>query len=392
MNPALLVALMALVAEPQAKKPPAKRTVEFKVEIEQDGKAVEIKDHEVYLHRGEFALLVTLPAKESVFVSASFDPALYEDAKAGRPFGTRFRSGIVGAEGDKNSEMDLYVSRAGNELLHYWWVPAEKDKDDTRFDALTPVGNGYRGRRTVRSYFLAGLDKPQPVAATRRPLYVVFVQGESAKEAPYAVAERRRDFLRVSFDTVPAAAKEAARGDFELALSSDKPMAEREAALQRLAKMGRAALAAMDAVAAEARIRASETAALAQLRALLAAETAYSSSNGGLFDKPECLESPSQCLPKYKGQPFLPYVEPNKGGYARAFHPGPSATKEAIKKGKASASSLTAFAYTAVPEQPGDSGERSFCGDWTGLVCALADGSAPVVAEGRCPGGCLPAE
>lgn len=389
---ALLATLATATAGAQgAKKPaPPKRTgpVEFKLEIEQDGKPVEIKDHEAYLRRGEFAILITFPGKESVHVSASFDASLYEDARAGRPFGNRFRSGLSGAEGLRNKDFDLYLSTPQDPRLHYWWVPDDGEKDQARFDELTRVGTGYRGRRTVRAYFL-GPDKSIPVTASRRPLHLVLVQGE-AKEPDYVVAERRREYLKLYFDAVPAATKEAVRADFELMVGAEKPQADREAALQRLAKQGRTTLNALDAIAAEARVRANEAAALADIRSVISAENVYSSSNASLYDTPDCLESPGQCIPKFRGQSFLTRIASIKGGYARTFHAGPAAARDTIKKAKASPSSLTSFAYTAVPEQIGESGQRSFCGDFTGKVCAFDDGAPPAVADGRCPTTCVP--
>ena len=42
----------------------------------------------------------------------------------------------------------------------------------------------------------------------------------------------------------------------------------------------------------------------------------------------------------------------------------------------------------AVPLVPGESGVRSFCGDHTGRVCVVADGSLPPVKDGTCATPC----
>jgi hypothetical protein len=43
------------------------------------------------------------------------------------------------------------------------------------------------------------------------------------------------------------------------------------------------------------------------------------------------------------------------------------------------------FAYTAVPEAPGETGIRGFCGDSTALICFTLDGREPgVTPEGKC--------
>jgi hypothetical protein len=45
---------------------------------------------------------------------------------------------------------------------------------------------------------------------------------------------------------------------------------------------------------------------------------------------------------------------------------------------------LKAFAYTATPVRPGQTGQRGFCGDSGGRLCVTPDGSEPPVKDGRC--------
>jgi hypothetical protein len=40
------------------------------------------------------------------------------------------------------------------------------------------------------------------------------------------------------------------------------------------------------------------------------------------------------------------------------------------------------FAYIAVPEEPGETGVRGFCGDSTFLICFTPDGREPRVTPG----------
>jgi hypothetical protein len=128
---------------------------------------------------------------------------------------------------------------------------------------------------------------------------------------------------------------------------------------------------------------AAETAALADLRAVIAAEAAYAKANGGHFDRLECLAEPSRCLdhqPTIAG--FLPpsFTETRtRKGYVFTFNPGPPPGED-DSPGQ-SPSSMLSYSFVARPEAAGG---RWFCGDGTGRLCA----SKPVEAPGTsafCP-------
>ena len=139
----------------------------------------------------------------------------------------------------------------------------------------------------------------------------------------------------------------------------------------------------------EEEVRARERMALLSISTVLQAQKAYAAENGALFDEFRCLTAPRDCRPALPADaaPFLDptyeWLEP-KLGYARKFHPGPKATAEQVTRARASATSLTAFAFTATPIQAGRTGGRAFCGDSTGRVCMRLDGREPTVKEGRC--------
>jgi len=125
-----------------------------------------------------------------------------------------------------------------------------------------------------------------------------------------------------------------------------------------------------------ARVSANEAAAIGDVRTVLAAEAAYGSANNGHYGTLECLAKPSACLPGYSGPPMLdePLATAEaRNGYKRVFHAGPA---------------LASFAYVAIPVEGGRTGVRSFCGDASGRICYVADGSAPEVVDGGCPAKC----
>ncbi len=139
-----------------------------------------------------------------------------------------------------------------------------------------------------------------------------------------------------------------------------------------------------------ARMMANESAAVGDIRTIISAEMTYASVNGGFYDTPRCLARPGGCLPGYTGPVFVDELLGSlavKNGYQRRFHPGPSAVGS---PGALSPSSLTGFAYTAVPVKAGNTGRRSFCGDASGVVCMTPLGGEIEVVNGACAPSCTP--
>jgi hypothetical protein len=173
----------ALLADPTA-------TGRFAVSIEQDGKPVPIKDHEVSLKKAPFDILVDLPGKGSfVFVNASFDDAMYEKAKTNKPLGREFRPGLFMAEGERNGDKDIIP---GPDAIHSWYYETDQDN---RFNEVKPMGAGVRGRRTVANAYVA--DKEVKVEDWKdSTLYLVFVSGEGKPDASETI-ERQREYLKL---------------------------------------------------------------------------------------------------------------------------------------------------------------------------------------------------
>jgi type II secretory pathway pseudopilin PulG len=141
-----------------------------------------------------------------------------------------------------------------------------------------------------------------------------------------------------------------------------------------------------------ARASANESMAIGDVRTIISAEMAYSSSNGGFFDSLECLNNPTACIPGYPdtapnfiGADLIPEV---KGGFTRTFYPGPFAELNEEQASELSPTSLLSFAYVAVPVEPGVTGMRGFCGDSSGRVCELAAEETPDAGMGVCPTTC----
>jgi hypothetical protein len=136
-------------------------------------------------------------------------------------------------------------------------------------------------------------------------------------------------------------------------------------------------------------LKARERHAILNVRTVMLAGKTYAASNGSLFGGLGCLTSPESCGRAWPADAPFP-LDPTyawegvKLGYVRRFHPGPKADDEEARRAGAAPQSLKAFAYTAAPESPGETGLRGFCGDSSGRLCATRDGREPPVKDGRC--------
>lgn len=130
----------------------------FRVELEQNGRIVPIEDHEARLRPEPFVILVHLPDERGVYLSASPDPAVYDVAQRGGPFGDIFNIYKVVGEDPQNANSARYPSPDG--LFSYvpptGWrlaeVPGMKYKA-----AMGPQRDGFASNINVVDMNLASL-------------------------------------------------------------------------------------------------------------------------------------------------------------------------------------------------------------------------------------------
>jgi sugar lactone lactonase YvrE len=120
--------------------------------------------------------------------------------------------------------------------------------------------------------------------------------------------------------------------------------------------------AAIDVLRFES-IAAHEVGVLGDIRSVLSAEAARHAESGA-YGEPKSLRDLDPAVTSLA----------TRHGYRRSFHPR-------------APSRIQAFAYTAVPEKPGETGIHAFCGDETGRICYTPDGPWVVVA-GHCSPSC----
>ena len=141
----------------------------------------------------------------------------------------------------------------------------------------------------------------------------------------------------------------------------------------------------------QARKSGNEASAVARMRAMITAQTVYSTANNGQYGTLECLVAPSQCLADYppSSPPFLSRDQATDAWHAgyefRFFR---SDGSDAVESRAPAGKSFSAWVYVAQPVTAGSSGVRSFCADSTARVCAYQDGRTPRPVAGRCPADC----
>lgn len=112
-----------------------------------------------------------------------------------------------------------------------------------------------------------------------------------------------------------------------------------------------------------ARVSANEAGTIGDIRALVSAEVAYQSTNGGVYGDLTCLSTPSGtgCIAGYSSAApsFIDSTITNtalpKSGYSRSF---------------SFAANGSAFGYGASPVTPNQTGVRYFGSDASGRICA----------------------
>ncbi len=137
----------------------------------------------------------------------------------------------------------------------------------------------------------------------------------------------------------------------------------------------------------KARVSNNESAAIRDVRTVIAAEAAFRSMAGN-YGFPECLAalSSASCVAGYSATAPT-FVDSSigslgtKGGYERAFVAGdPSPTVKSPR-------GVGTYCYSAFPATVGQAGVRSFAGDQTGRICFDPAGHNLCTA-GQLPTGC----
>lgn len=150
----------------------------FKVEIFQNGRPVEILDQTVELEKKEFQIRVTLKKIEGVFMNASFQKD-YFGLKPSEPIKDyEYIDLKTMAEAEFNTDKELFIH---DEYFNYLFY--NKAKDWHRFDkGVVAKRKKAIGTKTVRKLWLVNSKKSVNLKENQKDLYLFFVaKNEGAK-------------------------------------------------------------------------------------------------------------------------------------------------------------------------------------------------------------------
>ena len=143
----------------------------FKVEIFQNGRPVEILDQTVELEKKEFQIRVTLKKLEGVFMNASFQKD-YFGLKPSEPIKDyQYIDLKTMAEAEFNNDKELFIH---NEYFNYLFY--NKAKDWHRFDkGVVAKRKKAIGTKTVEKLWLVNSKKSVNLKENQKDLYLFFV-------------------------------------------------------------------------------------------------------------------------------------------------------------------------------------------------------------------------
>lgn len=165
----------------------------LRIEIQQDGRTIPVKDHVVVVQRKPFDLIFYMPDKEAVHVRAASQPALYDLAKSGAPLGKIFNPAQTAAYTPFNKGEDMMLDDPA--IQDSWWYDSS-EKNHT-FNEVTPAAGGFKCRRRVSNFFTNGTSVPV-VKTDFGAIYLVFLTGQSSADH-LSTIEEQRDYLKVAF-------------------------------------------------------------------------------------------------------------------------------------------------------------------------------------------------
>lgn len=191
----IIAAALSLIISCASVSKKQKDSADFTVTIEQNGVVKEIIDNTVSLGRGEFFMIFTFPAPDSLYVNASFDSETFDLVKLNTPVEkiAGFSSTAM-AEDLFNQDETLMISRLSPS---YWHYAGEKDH---RFTSVEVFKSGIVCRRKIS--FIADVDgkkNREPLKSIKNDfLYLSFMKLEWNRDFTGRI-ESGRKWLRIDF-------------------------------------------------------------------------------------------------------------------------------------------------------------------------------------------------
>jgi len=149
----------------------------FKIEIIQDGKAVDIKHHTAELEKRPFKIKVTLKDLDGIYLCASFKRNFF-DTPDNRPIKDfQYYKYKTRAESNFNEAQLMHTS---DEYVSYLFYDPEMDWH--RFDkAIQIKGNNVIATKTIRQFSSEEFDSTFDIADIDKDLFLFFVETDKYK-------------------------------------------------------------------------------------------------------------------------------------------------------------------------------------------------------------------
>lgn len=207
----------------------------LRIEVQQDGRTIPVKDHAVVVQRKPFDLVFYMPDKGNVLVRTASQGALFDLAKSGAPLGRIFNPSQSAADTPFNKDEDVMID---DPTVQGSWVYDSSEKDHD-FNEVTPAAGGFKCRRRISNVFTNGTTVPI-VKTDFAALYMVFLTGKSSADH-LTTTEEQRDYLKIAFaaaapPAAPVAGETPRPALFSIALEqlgSPIPVSGHEARLRK---------------------------------------------------------------------------------------------------------------------------------------------------------------
>lgn len=165
----------------------------FLIGVEQDGRRIPVRDHQVFVRRAPFAILVVMATEDTVLANASFSSQSFDAARTGAK-GSPIPcfSGQAIKEGLFNQEHALVI---GDGVFYRWQYYGPQNN---RFDSVIQKDGANVCYRTIDKYNVVGDSNWYDIRGIDKPaIYFTFLMQEwnMSRNRP----EKQRDWLMVTF-------------------------------------------------------------------------------------------------------------------------------------------------------------------------------------------------
>lgn len=167
----------------------------FTIGFQQDGQLIPVENHQVFLKKKTFSIVISFKQPDSVLVNASFYPESFEQARTGRPLNDIQGFSDLGmAEEAFNPKVLLMISSTAP---HYWYY--QKDSNH-RFNNIIQQDGIWICRRIVGQIMYR--DTTRKVLPIRDipedELYLVFMKTVWAQDFSQQF-EKQREYVKIIF-------------------------------------------------------------------------------------------------------------------------------------------------------------------------------------------------